>query len=130
MSRRHDGADARFSFSHGGEGDACGHYAFVEEFAGELHGQLAFADDDRRDWRFAHWRILAADIEAKSAEFLFEIARILPELLHQLWLLLEHIKRGDTGCGHRGRMRSREEERTRAVIQEVDEIPRAADIST
>ena len=41
----------------------------------------------------------------------------------------EHVDRGDAGGGDRRRMRRREQERPRAVVQEVDERARAGDIA-
>jgi hypothetical protein len=45
----HDGANASFAFGNGGEGDASGHDAGVEEGAAKVHGATAVADDDGGD---------------------------------------------------------------------------------
>src|ERR1700744_170163 len=45
----HDGANASFAFGNGGEGDASGHDAGVEEGAAKVHGATAVANDDGGD---------------------------------------------------------------------------------
>src|SRR5712691_3683313 len=71
VRRRHDGADAGFAFGDGGEGDAGAEDAFLEQFAGEVHGELAVAYDDGSDWSLAGRSGAAADVEAEQAEFFF-----------------------------------------------------------
>jgi len=46
-----------------------------------------------------------------------------------LGFLLEHLKRRNTGGGHRRRVRSRKQERARPMVKIVDEIARSADIA-
>src|SRR5215510_432384 len=53
MGSGHDGPQAGFAFRHSGIGNAWCEYAFPEELAAELHGQAAFANDDRRNGCFA-----------------------------------------------------------------------------
>jgi len=69
----HDGADARFAFGDGGEGDSGGHETGVEESFAELHCLAAIADDDGRDGGFAFWGSVAAHIEARVGELLLEV---------------------------------------------------------
>ena len=129
VRRGHDGADAGFAFRHGGECDAGAEHAFFEQLAGEVHGELAVADDDRRDRSFAGRSGAAADVEAEQAEFFFPEARVLPELFHALGLVFQNVEGRDAGGRHRRRMRRREQERPRAVIEKIDQIARAADVS-
>src|ERR1700722_7460247 len=129
MRRGHDGADAGFAFGHGGEGDAGAEDAFLEEFAGEIHGEFAVADDDRSDWSLAGRSGAAADVEAEQAEFFFPEARVLPELLHALGFVFEDIEGGNArGCDRR-RMRSGKKKWAGPVIEEINQIARSADIS-
>src|SRR5215475_4302281 len=95
MGSGHDGPQAGFAFRYSGVGDAWSEYAFLEELAAELHGQAAFANHDRRNWRFADRCVPAADVESQIAQFLFEKACIVPELFHELRLLLQHVESCD-----------------------------------
>src|SRR5205085_7998221 len=95
----------------------------------EVHGEAAVADDDGCDGRLARRSILPADVEPNPAELFFPIACVGPEVLDQLRLLLKDIERSDAGGGHARRMRRREQKRTRAVIKELDQVARAANIS-
>ena len=52
-----------------------------------------------------------------------------PELLDQFGLVLQYIERRDARGRHRRRMRRREQERTSAMIEEIDQVVRAADVS-
>ncbi len=54
---------------------------------------------------------------------------VVPELLDDLRLLLEHVERGDARGGHRRRMRRREQERPCAVVKEVDQRRVAGDVA-
>src|SRR5712692_648283 len=118
----HDGADAGFAFGHGGEGDAGTHHAFLEQLAGEVHGELAVPNDDWRDGRLAGGGGAAADVEAEQAEFFFPEAGVRPELFDALWFVFKNIEGRDAGGRDRGRMRSRKQERPGAVIKEVDQV--------
>ena len=71
MRGRDDRPDAGFAFSHRRECDAGGENAFFEKLAGEIHGELAVADDDWSDGGFASRRALAADVEAEQSLILF-----------------------------------------------------------
>ena len=84
----HDSANPRLTFGHGWECNACAKHSFFEEFAAEIHGQAAFADDNRRDWRLTGWRVLATDIEAEIAEFFLEVTRVLPKSFDQFGFVL------------------------------------------
>src|ERR1700676_5420717 len=46
MGGRHNCSDAGFAFGYGGEGDTRTQYALFEQLTGEVHGELAVADDD------------------------------------------------------------------------------------
>ena len=63
MRGGHDGTDAGLAFGYGRECDAGGEDAFLEQFTAEVHSELAIADDDGRDGRFAGGSILSADVE-------------------------------------------------------------------
>src|SRR6202020_3349523 len=126
----HDGADPGFTFGNGGEGDAGAEDTFFEELAGEVHGELAFADDDGRDRSLAGRSGAAADIEAEQAKFFFPEARVLPELFHTLGFVLKNIESSNAGRGYGRRMRSRKQKRPRPMIEKIDEIARSTDVST
>src|SRR5690348_9966661 len=111
----HDGADARLALGNGGESDAGGHHAFLEEGAGEFHGEAAFAHDDGGDGGFAARSVDAADVEPQAAQLLLEEVGVLPEFFDALGLFLQHFEGGDAGGGHRGRMRGGEQERASTV---------------
>ena len=95
----HDGADAGFALGDGGEGDAGGHDAGVEEGAGEVHGAAAVADDDGGDGGFAGGGGAAADVEAGVGELLLEVAGVVPEALDAFGLVFEDVEGGDAGGG-------------------------------
>ena len=124
-----DGADASLAFGHGGEGDAGGHDALVEERAAELHRRAAFAHDDGRDGRLGGRRGDAADVEARALEFALEVAGVRPQPLDALRLLLQNVEGGDAGGRDRRRMRGGEEKRPGAVVEVVDQVAAAADVA-
>ena len=93
----HDGADAGFAFWHRWECDAGAEHAFFEQFAGEVHGELAVTDDDGRDGRLAGGSGLAADIEAEQAQFFFPEAGVRPEVLDAFWFVFKNIEGRDAG---------------------------------
>ena len=79
MGGRHNGADARLVFRHGGEGDAGCHHTFLEELSREFHRQPALAYDDGSDRSLAGRRVLPANVESECSELLLEVAGVLPE---------------------------------------------------
>src|SRR5580704_14898967 len=99
MFAGHDGANAGFSLGDGGEGDAGGHNAGVEEGAGEVHGAAAVADDDGSYGGFAFWRGVAADVEAGVGELLLEVVGVVPEALDAVGFVFENVEGGDAGGG-------------------------------
>lgn len=125
----HDGADAGFAFWDGGEGDAGGHDAGVEERAGEVHGEAAVADDDGRDGGFAGGGGFASGVKAGGGELLLEVAGVVPEALDAFGFVLENVKGGDAGGGDRGRMGGGEEEGAGAMVEVVDEVFGSADVA-
>src|SRR6185437_6050389 len=129
MRGRHDGAQACLAFRHRGKGDAGHEYAFLEQLAAEVHGQLAFADDNRRDRRFAGWRVAASNVEAEQAQLFLEETCIAPQLVDQLRLFFQDFEGSDAGGRDRRRMRGGEQERTSAVIEEVNQIFGTADVA-
>src|SRR5207253_4425423 len=56
------------------------------------------------------------DIESQVPQFFLEEARVLPQVLDELRLLLENVDCGNARRGHTRRMRRREQERPRAEI--------------
>ena len=79
-----DGANARFAFGDGGEGDAGAEDAFFEELTGEVHGELAIADDDGRDGSFAGRSGAAANVETEQAEFMGKVKALAPKYRTEL----------------------------------------------
>src|SRR5262249_60390787 len=96
--------------------------AFFKRLAAARHGPAAFADDEGSDRRLARRSAYAADVEAQPAQLFLEEAGVLPELLNAFRLLLQDVKRCDAGGGDRRRMRSRKQERPRAVIEVVNQV--------
>src|SRR5579862_4643389 len=130
MGSSHDGANPSLAFGYSRERDPSPENAFFEQLAGEVHRKLAIADNDRRDRSLACGRGPSAYIESKQLQFFFPEARVLPELFHALRFIFEHVEGGDT-CRRHGRwMRSREQKRPGPVIEKVNQIARAADVST
>ena len=99
MRGRHDGAHARLALGHRGEPDAGRQHAPVEQLARQLVRQRRVAHDHGRDRRLADSRVESGGFEAR-----LEIARILPELLDALRLLLQHVEGGQASRRHRRRV--------------------------
>src|ERR1039458_1702038 len=129
VGRGHDGTDARLTFGHCGKRDARAHDALFEQLAREIHGQAAVAHDDGRDRRLAGRRVYSADVEAQSTQLLLPVARVVPELLDALGFLLQHVEGRDAGGGDGRRMRRREQEWPSAMVEELDEVARAANVA-
>jgi hypothetical protein len=72
---------------------------------------------------------LAADVEAEQSEFFFPEARVLPEIFHALGFVFQNVESGDARGRHRRRMRGRKQEWPGAVIEKIDEIAGAANVS-
>src|SRR6266851_3612779 len=125
----HDGADAGFAFGDGGEGDAGGHEAGVEEGAAEVHGLAAVADEDGGDGGLAGGGGAAAYVEAGVGELLLEVVGVRPEAFDAFGLGLEEIERRNARCRDRGWVRGGEEEGAGAVVEVVDEVAAAADVA-
>src|SRR5277367_897924 len=125
----HDGADAGLALGDGGEGDAGGHDAGVEEGAAKVHGTATIADDDGGDGGFALWGGVAAYIEAGVGELLLEVDGVVPEALDAVGLVFENVEGGDAGGGDRGWVRGGEEEGTSTVVEVVNEVAAAADVA-
>src|SRR5579872_3769385 len=86
--------------------------------------RLGFAHHHRRNWSFAHARV-----EASCHETLLEVFCVIPQILNALRLLLQNIEGRQTSRGYAWRMRSREQEWPRPVIQKLDQATAAADIT-
>src|SRR5690606_26777549 len=71
----------------------------------------------------------AAGIESQRRQAVPEEPRVVPQPLHPLRLALEHVDGGNARRGHRRRMRGREQERARAMVEKFDELARAGDVS-
>src|ERR1700738_4540329 len=127
MRRRYNRPDACLSFGRGGNRNPRAHYALLEQLAGKVHGEFAVADDDGSDWGFAGRRGLASDVEAQKPPFPFPEASVFPEFLTTLGRSFENIESGDAGGRHRGRMRSREQERAGAVIEKINQVTSATE---
>src|SRR6476469_6545841 len=96
MRSSHDGPHARFAFRHRRESDSRGQNPFLEQGSRKLMGAFRLAGHYRRDRSLA-----AASIEACGREALFEVARIVPQVLDALRLLLEHVEGGQAGRSYR-----------------------------
>src|SRR5216683_6615333 len=126
----HDGADAGFALGDGGEGDAGGHEAGVEEGAAEVHGLAAVADEDGGDGCLARGGGAAAYVEAGVGELLLEVVGVVPKAGYTVRLIFQDVEGGDAGGGDRGWVRGGEEERAGAVVEVVDEVAAAADVAS
>jgi len=119
-----DSSNAGFVLRDGREADSRGKHAFVEQFRGELVRAGGFAHDHRRDRGFAD-----AGVEAGIGQAFLEISRVGPELLDPLRLVPEDVEGGETGGGNGGWMRGRKKKRTRAMVEELNQVFRAADVA-
>jgi len=95
MGRGDDRAHARFVAGDRRKRDSLSKYALFEQAIRQLHRAGAFARDDGRDGTFTEARV-----EAERREAFLEEARVVPEPLDDLGLVLEHIKGGQTAGGH------------------------------
>ena len=68
-------------------------------------------------------------LKPSALQFALEVARVVPEALDALRLLLQNVEGGDAGGRDRGRMRGGEQERPRAVVEVVDQVAAAADVA-
>ena len=68
-------------------------------------------------------------LKPSALEAGLEEPRVVPEPLDDLRLLLEDVDRRDAGRGDRRRMRGREQERPRAVVEELDQRLAAGDVA-
>jgi hypothetical protein len=93
----HDGADAGFALGDGGEGDAGGHEAGIEQGFAKLHCLAAVADEDGRDRGFALWGGIAAYVETGVGELLLEVRGVGPEAFDAFRLGLEEVEGRDAG---------------------------------
>ena len=125
----HDGANTGFAFGDGGEGDAGGHDAGVEEGAGEVHGAAAIADEDGCDGSLAFGGSVAACVKAGACEFLLEVGGVGPKTLDAVGLVFEDVECGDAGGSDRWRVRGGEEEGAGAMVEIVDEVAAAAHVT-
>src|SRR5438445_287191 len=122
MGRRHDGPHTRLSLWHGRISDTSAQHAFFEQLAREFHCELTVPDDNRRDWRFTGWSCLAANVEAKQAEFFLPEASVFPQPFNALRFVFQHIEGGNARCGNRRWMRRRKQKRPRAVIEKINQV--------
>src|SRR5262249_46969336 len=114
----------RLALRHGREADSGGEHALLEQLARELVRESGLADDHGGDRRLAD-----AGIETGRCEALLEVARVLPKTVDTLGLLLENVEGGETRRGDGRGVRGREEERARAVVEELDQVAAAADVA-
>src|SRR5215467_1488915 len=130
MCSGHDGPQASLAFGDRGISDPRREDPFFEQLAAELHGQAAFADDDGRDRRLTGWSVHAADVETEPAQLFLEEAGVLPEFFDPFRLLLQHIEGGNTGGGDGWWLSGREQEGPPAMVEKIDQVFRAADVTT
>src|SRR5205823_888915 len=74
------------------DADAGGHNAFFEQLARKFHSARAVANDDGSYGRLAGGRGLAADVETERAQFLLEVAGVLPKFFDALRFLLQNFE--------------------------------------
>ena len=121
-----DGAQPRLAFRHDRIADGQGEDAFVKKLARKVEGLGRFADDDGRDGRFA-----LAGVEAELLQAALEKFRVAPQALDELCagFGIEKLEGGLASGGDGGRMGSRKKEWSAAMIEKIDEIAGAADVS-
>ena len=124
MEGGNDGAHAAFVDGDGGEDDALGKDAFLEEPGAEFHGERAFTDDDGCDRRFA-----VACVKTQLFEAAFEIVGIFPESIDEAGVAFEEVYGGDAGGDDRGRVGGAEEDGARAQHEQVFDVLAAGDVA-
>ena len=123
VGRRHDGAHARPPFRHRREADARGEHTLRKQFARQLVRRGCLAHDHRGDGRLAD-----AGVESRVRQPLFEIARVVPQRVDTFGLLFQYVERRQTRRRHGRRVRGRKQERTRAVVEKLDQVAAAAHV--
>src|SRR3984885_15882767 len=129
MRRRHDGADARLTLWHRWERNAGAEHAFFKKFAGKVHGEFAVANNNRRNRSLARRCGAPTNIETQQTELFLPEARVLPEFLHALGFVVEHLEGRNARGAHRRWMRGRKQKRPCPVIKKIDQVARAANVS-
>src|SRR4029077_10876511 len=120
-------AQARLAFGDGGVTDGQRQETGIAQRLRELVGAGGVADHDGRDGRLA-----LAGIEAELLEAALEELGVAPELLDEA-LARVGIEQGEGGlasCDDRGRMGGGKDERPGAMIEELDQLARTADVAS
>src|SRR5256885_14330224 len=92
MCACHDRPDSRLVFAHHRKYYRKNEHSEPEHFVREFVGFRALADYDWSDWCLALSRV-----EAQLFQCFLEVSGIVPELIHQRWILLRQLDRGDAG---------------------------------
>ena len=120
----HDRPEPRLVERDGREDHGLGEHALLQQPVAEPAGRGRVAHHHRCDRRLGD-----AGIEAEPGEFGLEPTGIRPETFDEFRLVLEDLDRGDARSRDGGWVRCREEERPRAVVQELDQVAAAAHVS-
>src|SRR5579871_3662987 len=129
MLAGHDQSNASLAFRHRWKSDSRSHHAFVEERAAHLHGGAALAKNDGCNRSLGGGSVHAANVEACAPKLILKVACISPQPVDAIGLALKNVEGCDARCCDSRRMRCGEEEGPRAVVEIVDEIPRAPDVA-
>src|SRR5579884_3767856 len=124
MRRGHNGSNASFAARHRREPNSGGIQPGVEQLPREAVRGGRFANHNGRNRRFALPRI-----ESCVPESALKIPRVLPQAFNSLRLLFEDVEGGKAGGGDAGRVRRREQERSRAMVQKLNQVAAAAHVS-
>ena len=111
-----DRPQARLVDGDGREDDGLGEDAFLDESIAEAASGVGVAHHHRRDRRLG-----GARVEAEPGQFDLEVAGVHPETFLEFGLVAHDPDRLAAGLHHGGRMRGREEERARALGQDLAE---------
>ena len=123
MSGHHRQAQAAGPGRDGGRADRLREEAVLEQSFAEGHGIVGLTDHQRDDLS-----LRSAGFESLLSQPRAQRGGVRAELLDPLRALLEELE-CRRGCGNgRGRRRGREDERSRRVHQEVDQLGRSADV--
>ena len=116
--RRHDaGTEPALGRLHRGRRNRIGEDSGVEQPAPHQERLLQGADQHRHDRRLGR-----ADLEAQAPEAGLQAARVGPETVAPLGLVLQHLQRGQHASRVGGRQRRGEDQRPAVMLEIVDHV--------